>query len=164
MSDMMIRPATDNDISLLAAIIRSSYQTVADALGLTIDNCPKHPSNCTDEWIRSDFKRGVAYFILASDGKNLGCAALEKAGSEVCYLERLAVLPENRNRGCGRMLVEHVFQEAKTLGCQTIGIGIIASQLELKTWYLNIGFKEGRTTTFDHLPFDVMFLDYRLLP
>ena len=156
---MEIRQAAVADINTLTKIIKQSYQTVADKFNLNSTNCPKHPSNCTDEWIDADLKRGVTYFILESDGEDIGCAALEKADNDLCYLERLAVNPENRNKGFGRMLVDHIFHEAKTVGCKKISIGIIAKQHELKNWYLKIGFKEGITKSFEHLPFDVTFME-----
>ena len=157
-----IRLATNSDFQILSDLVSDSYQTVAVKFSLTIDNCPKHPSNCTEDWILSDFERGVKFFILESDGKIVGCAALEIVDSELCYLERLAVLPEERNHGFGKRLVDHVFQHAKSLCCQRVSIGIISKQHELKTWYLKIGFKEGNTKSFDHLPFDVMFMECSL--
>lgn len=159
---MNIRQATISDIQMLSELVNDSYQTVADQFGLTKTNCPKHPSNCTHEWISSDFDRGVRYFILESDNKDIGCAALEIANTELCYLERLAVLPENRNKGFGKKLVDHVFCEAKLRGCQSISIGIISKQYELKNWYFKIGFKEGITKSFKHLPFKVTFMDCSL--
>jgi hypothetical protein len=61
------------------------------------------------------------------------------------------------------MLVDYTFHEAKMLGCKTISIGIIAKQHELKNWYSTIGFKEGITKSFEHLPFDVMFMECSLI-
>ena len=157
--EMNIRQAAISDAEKLTKIIRDSYQTVANRFGLNHSNCPKHPSNCTNEWINSDFERGVTYFILVTDGKEAGCIALEKADHELCYLERLSVLPEYRNRGFGKSLVDCVFHEAKMRGCKRISIGIISEQLELKNWYSRVGFREGVTTSFDHLPFDVTFME-----
>lgn len=156
---MNIRQATISDTETLSKIIRDSYQTVADRFGLNDSNCPKHPSNCTSDWISSDFQRGVTYFLLVTDGKETGCAALEEADHELCYLERLAVIPEYRKKGIGKSLVDYVFNEAKMLGCKRISIGIISKQQELKNWYSKIGFKEGVTKSFDHLPFDVTFME-----
>ena len=160
---MNIREATISDAETLSKIIRDSYQTVADRFGLNSSNCPKHPSNCTSEWVCSDFKRGVTYFLLVNNGKEAGCAALEKADLELCYLERLAVVPEYRNKGFGKSLVDYVFNEAKILGCKKISIGIISKQKELKNWYSRIGFKEGITKSFDHLPFDVTFMECNII-
>ena len=73
----MIRKATINDINLIVDTIRDSYQTVAERFNLTVDNCPKHPSNCTDEWIKRDLESGVIYYLLESTEGVIGCAALE---------------------------------------------------------------------------------------
>ena len=157
-----IRNAHASDIQLLAGLIRNAYRDVARRFGLTAGNCPKHPSNCTVEWIRRDFERHVSYFIYDVGDTTVGCAALEMAQEGMCYLERLCVLPEQRRQGYGRALAEHVIAQAKARGADRVGIGIIADQSELKQWYRKMGFVEGDSKTFAHLPFRVTFLTYRL--
>jgi GNAT superfamily N-acetyltransferase len=153
-----IREANFDDISLLSGLIRQSYRDVANRFKLTPANCPKHPSNCTDEWIENDFARGVSYFILQHSGIPAGCVAIEMADDDLCYLERLAVLPHERKKGLGSQLIEHIFHTARQLGSKKISIGIIAAQTELKQWYLKFGFIEGETKEFSHLPFRVTFM------
>ena len=150
--------------SLVAEIIRHSYRDVARRFNLTPQNCPKHPSNCTDLWVTDDMDRGVVYYLLKKNGETCGCVALEEAEPDTCYLETLSVLPPFRRQGLGAMLVRHIFKEAKTLGVSNIGIGIFARQHELKQWYMRLGFVEGETKTFEHLPFEVTFLSYLLTP
>ena len=157
-----IRAAGFADVPVLSGLIRVSFRDVAERFSLTLENCPKHPSNCTDEWIENDFARGVAYYILESDGAPVGCVALEKANPDLCYLERLGVLPQSRRKGFGKALVDHVFYEARTLGAKQIGIGIISDDTELKLWYQRIGFVEKETKEFAHLPFLVTFMSYEL--
>jgi N-acetylglutamate synthase-like GNAT family acetyltransferase len=158
-----IRKASSADVALLTQLIRHSYRDVADRFKLTPANCPKHPSNCTDEWVKNDFdRRGVSYFILEHRGMPVGCVAIEKANPDLCNLERLAVLPRERKKGLGSQLVEHVFRTAKELEAKKISIGIIAKQTELKQWYQKIGFIEGETKKFSHLPFLVTFMAYEL--
>lgn len=57
-SGIDLSTATINDAAILTGLIRNSYRDVAQRFGLTPQNCPKHPSNCTDDWIRNDFARG----------------------------------------------------------------------------------------------------------
>ena len=159
---MHIRKAGATDISLLSELIRLSFRDVADRFKLTAANCPKHPSNCTDEWVENDFRRGVSYYILEHKSVAAGCVAIEKANPDLCYLERLAVLPHERNKGLGGKLVEHIFHKARNLGAKRISIGIIAEQTELKQWYQKIGFFDGGTKAFSHLPFRVTFMFYEL--
>ena len=161
-SSTVIKSADIKDIAALSGLIRDSYRNVAQRFGLTPENCPKHPSNCTDEWIRNDFKRGVSYYLLEHNGRPAGCAALEIPEPGLGYLERLAVLPASRRNGFGGRLVDHVLLQAADSAIKKISIGIIAAQAELKAWYQKIGFVETGTREFDHLPFTVRFMVYHL--
>ena len=82
------------------------------------------------------------------------------ANQEVAYLERLAVLPEYRGQGYGTRLARHAMASAQKKGAARMSIGIVAAQTELKQWYDRLGFKEGETKGFDHLPFMVTFMSY----
>lgn len=157
-----IRSIRDGDAQLIARLIRRSFADVAQRFGLDAHNCPKHPSNCTVQWVARDIDRGVAYFLLEADGGPVGCAALERANDAMGYLERLAVVPEARQHGFGGKLLDHVATTARRQGLSKIGIGIIAQQNDLKQWYVRRGFLEGETKTFDHLPFDVTLMTLSL--
>ena len=134
-----IRICTKEDSRILAEIIRKSFQGVAERFGLTEENAPRHPSNCTVDWVQKDMERGVTYFAIENRNRVVGCVALQRANSEACYLERLAVLPNHRRRGFGKALVEHALSEAKGLGVSCVSIGIIAEHTELKDWYKRLG-------------------------
>lgn len=159
---MNIRQANVDDIPVLVDLIRRSFKDVAERFGLTKDNCPTHPSFYTTERITSDFEKNIQYYLLEADSLPVGCMALEKATEDICYLERLGVLPEKRRNGFGNALVQRVFEDAGSLGAKQISIGIIADHETLKSWYKNIGFKEMETKTFKHLPFRVTFMIYSL--
>jgi len=155
-----IRICTKEDTQVLAEIIRRSFRDVAERFGLTQENAPRHPSNCTVDWIRKDMEDGVTYFAIGNKNHVVGCVALERANAEVCYFERLAVLPDQRGCGFGKALVKHVLSEAKLLGVHYVSIGIIAEQTKLKDWYKRLGFVEGESKEFPHLPFRVTFMSY----
>jgi N-acetylglutamate synthase-like GNAT family acetyltransferase len=155
-----IRICTKEDIQVLTETIRRSFRDVAERFGLTQENAPRHPSNCTVDWIRKDMGRGVIYFAIEHKNHVVGCVALERANTEVCYLERLAVLPDQRRRGFGKALVKHALSEAKLLGVHCVSIGIIAGHTELKSWYKGLGFVEGESKEFPHLPFRVTLMSY----
>ena len=159
-----IRRATPDDKALLTDLIRQSFSDVAARFSLTPENCPAHPSNYTLARIDGDFARGVVYYILAHGRQPAGCVALEIASPEICYLERLAVLPEKRKTGIGKALVDHFLARAKMRGARTVSIGTISDHSELNAWYRKIGFIEGDTKTFPHLPFSVTFMQYDLPP
>lgn len=155
----IIRDASPSDTGLLGGLIRGSFQDVARRFGLTEENSPRHPSNCTDEWIVSEMEKGVHYYVLQADnGLPCGCAALEHASRKKCYLERLGVLPAYRGRGYGTALVEHVLKACRQTGADLLQIGIISADTTLQSWYESLGFNETHTATFAHLPFEVSFM------
>jgi len=154
-----IRSAMDTDADVVSKLISRSFADVALRFALTRENCPKHPSNCTAEWVREDQRRGVAYFIAEQDGLPVGCVAMERASATTCYLERLAVLPDRRRSGIGGALVDHVVKSAKAAGVHRVSISIIAKHVELREWYRRLGFGVGATKRFAHLPFEVLFME-----
>ncbi len=155
---MTIRPANAEDLETIISILRRACATVAQRFGLTMENCPKSPAFYTYERAEADLARGVRYFLLEEEQRTCACAALEQATPDVVYLERLAVLPEQRRHGFGQALVRHVLAQAKALGAARVEIGIISADVELKDWYGRFGFVQTGTKTFDHLPFVVAFM------
>lgn len=157
---MHIRNTTTDDARLLAMLISESNKDVALRFGLNADNCPGHPSFCNETWVLADFARGERYFILQDNGTAIGCVACENPSAGLAYLNRLSVLSTHRKKGGGERLVRHVIGLAQLSEVGSISIGIIAAHAELKRWYLKLGFSEGETKTFPHLPFAVCYLTY----
>nr|NJM04674.1 GNAT family N-acetyltransferase [Desulfobacula sp.] len=147
---------------MLAKIIKTAFEGIARRFSLTPENCPRHPSNYTPAWVEKDFSRSVQYFMLYMDNDPVGCIGLEHPNSQICYLERLSVLPEMRSRGFGKALVRHGLECAASTGATTVGIGIIAGQTELKEWYKHLGFFETKTISVSHLPFTVCLMEFEL--
>jgi N-acetylglutamate synthase-like GNAT family acetyltransferase len=159
---MIIRDAKKTEKEVLIALIRDSFRDVAEKFALTAESCPKFPAFNAKERVEGDFEKGLMYYILEENGRTCGCVALEKAGPDLCYLGRLAVLPEHRNKGYGQALVNHLFEQARKFGIRRVEIGIISKHRKLKNWYRKFGFIEKGTKKFDHLPFNVAFM-YREL-
>ncbi len=150
--------AAPGDIPLLARLIRDSFQDVAERFHLTSENAPKHPSNCEPVWVQSAIEKGIRYYLLLNADTPCGCVAIERANPEVCYLERLSVLPEFRRKGFGEALLRHAVAEARDAGAHRMEIGIIAAQTDLRDWYMKFWFSLRDTARFKHLPFEVAFM------
>jgi N-acetylglutamate synthase-like GNAT family acetyltransferase len=159
---MQIREATPADLSTIATLISESNKDVAVKFGLNAENCPKHPSFCTASWVQADLARGETYFILEEDTQPIGCVAYEGPSPGLAYLNRLSVLPAHRSKGTGTRLVQHIVEHARSLSVQTISIGVIGEHTDLQRWYNKLGFKDGETKRFPHLPFSVKYMSYAL--
>ncbi len=157
---MVIRQASSNDIATIARLVSESNKDVAVKFGLNVDNCPKHPSFCTDAWVKADLSRGERYFLLEEGMEPIGCVAYENPSVGLAYLNRLSVLPAHRNRGIGARLVQHIIQLAQSASIQTISIGVIGEHGDLQRWYKKLGFKDGETKRYPHLPFSVKYMSY----
>jgi ribosomal protein S18 acetylase RimI-like enzyme len=161
---MNISEATVNGLSTIAMLISEANKDVALRFGLNALNCPKHPSFCTAEWVKADFARGERYFVIAENATPIGCVAYESPRAGIAYLNRLSVLPKHRKRGVGTRLVKHFIQYAEAQLVQTISIGVIEQHHELQRWYRALGFEDGESKAFPHLPFVVKYMSYSLAP
>lgn len=160
--EQTIQPASFHDAEIIAFIVSQGNKDVAERFELTLENCPKHPSFCTKEWVLSDIDRGEEYFLYQIEGVNCGCVAFEQPNSDISYLNRLSVLPEYRHKGIGEQLVKHVLEYSRKKNIRTVSIGIIAEHNLLKKWYLKLGFIERETIHVAHLPFDATYMTYKL--
>ena len=158
-----IRMGRKEDIDVLVEILRDSFQEVADRFGLNEQNSPTHPSNCRTEWLMREMNRGVVFYVLEAQDQPVGCVALEKINDEVCYLERLAVLPREQKKGFGEALVKHALSQARLLKAYRVQIGIIADDQALQNWYDKLGFEEVERKNFPNLIFEVVFMAYYFL-
>jgi GNAT superfamily N-acetyltransferase len=152
----------DGQLEEAASVIRDSFATVAADLSLTRENCPTHPSFTSTEELVEMKEKGVGLFGLYLEDRMAGFVALERADGKVFYLEKLAVLPEERHRGYGQDLVGFACLRAVALGANRISAAIINAQGILKSWYKDLGFIEKETRSFPHLPFTVCFMEKEL--
>jgi N-acetylglutamate synthase-like GNAT family acetyltransferase len=159
---MVIREAKSADIDVLVNLLRNSFRGIAEKFGITEENNPMFLAFCTNGRVVSDLEKDLTYYVLEEDGRPCGCVALERARPDVCYLMRLAVLPEHRGKGYGKMLVHHVFEKSCIFGARRVEIAMISKDRKLKKWYKKLGFMQKGTKKYDHLPFIVAFM-YREL-
>jgi len=157
-----LREVTREPLEANAALIRRSYQTVADDMGITIENAPRYTAFITAGKLGEERDAGSVFYGLFLDGTQAGFVAVQRDEDGKWHMRRLAVLPEYRNRGLGRQLIERAIAHVKEQGATKLHIGIVAEQEGLKEWYEGMGFRTYRTFTVPHLPFGVALLAMRL--
>ena len=154
---------SEDQIKTSVAVIRESFATVARDFHLTPENCPTHPSFLTFDRLMELYTRGLRFFGLFIGEVQIGFVAVERADATLYYMEKLAVLPQARNRGYGTQLVRFVLDYATRQGAGKLSIGTIHEDKGLKYWYKGLGFVETGTKKFDHLPFTVCFMEADLV-
>jgi len=155
---MKIIEITKKNISSSANIIRSSFKTISDDFNLTIENNPTHGAFMKDEKLLEDYRKGIKMFGLFEDEIQIGFVELEHNDGVTFYLEKLAVLPEHRHKGGGKILMDYATKYVKESGGTAISIGIIYENKRLLNWYEAYGFIETEIKKFSHLPFTVCFM------
>ncbi len=141
-------------------VIHQSFKTVADEFGLTQENCPKHTSFIPLCYLETQMDWGWHMYALYADKKIIGYMSISKESDDVYELHNLAVLPEYRHNGFGRLLLDHAKNTVKSLGGRIIKIGIIEESTVLKSWYIANGFVHTGVKKFDHLPFTSGYLEW----
>jgi ribosomal protein S18 acetylase RimI-like enzyme len=99
-------------------------------------------------------------YALHLDSKIIGYMSLSKEGDKVFELHNLAVLPEFRHKGYGKLLLDFAKEKATSFGGTKIKIGIIEESTVLKNWYIQNGFVHIGTKKYDHLPFTSGYMEW----
>ena len=159
---MIIRVASKEQLDICLDIVHKSFQTVADEMNLTKDNCPSHTAFIPIDKLDSQFDNDAPMFLYQYNG----CFAVYfslSINDDSVELNNLAVLPEYRHLGIGKELVDYSITYSKNiLGANKIKIGIVEENTILKEWYEKIGFVHTGTKKFEHLPFTVGFMEIEI--
>lgn len=76
------------------------------------------------------------------DEEAAGCAALRRFDKDACEMKRLYVRPEFRGHGAGRILVESLINEARSIGYERMVLDTLPSMLEAHKLYRKMGFSQ----------------------
>lgn len=159
---MIIKVTTENQLDTCLNIIHKSFQTVADDMNLTKENCSSHTAFMPLEKLQNQFENGNPMFLYEYNNKIVGYFSLSINDNSV-ELNNLSVLPEYRHLGIGKKIVNYAVDYSKnTLGVNKIKIGIVEENTILKEWYKTLGFVHTGTRKFEHLPFTVGFMELEL--
>lgn len=152
---------SDDDFRDAVDVMRRAFATVAEEFNFTEENAPTNAAFMTIDRLKESRAKGVHLFGMFVDGKLAGTVALERSpdNAEVFYLERLAVVPEQRHLKHGKALLDFAFNTVRDSGGKKVSIGTIDENIRLKKWYLDYGFVEVCVRRYEHLPFSVCFME-----
>ncbi|MCL2351304.1 MAG: GNAT family N-acetyltransferase [Firmicutes bacterium] len=159
----MIKQLDISELPNAVEVIRASFATVADELGLTEQNCPGFTAfSTTTERLRSQFDLGWRMYGFYNESRLAGYAAISKADNGAYEIHNLAVLPECRHKGYGKRLLDFCIGKVKEMGGIKIEIGIVEENTVLKNWYAANGFTHTGAKRFDFFPFTCGYMEYNI--
>ena len=159
---MIIQVKNKEQLNICLEIIRSSFITVAEEFVLTESNCPSHTAFMSFDTLEKQLGDGRPMFLFYQDDIPVGYFSLAKCSDAEWELNNLAVLPEYRYLGIGKVMVDYAVEMVKNYGGNKISIGIIEENTKLKNWYLKLGFAHISTRKFVHLPFTVGLMEINI--
>jgi N-acetylglutamate synthase-like GNAT family acetyltransferase len=109
-------------------------------------------------------RRGGRIFMLYSDERAVGCAALVPMRDDVYELSKMSVAPDQRGFGLGRKLIEHTIVEARLMGAKALFLGTNTKLQNAVSLYESVGFKHvppERIPRLNYLRANV-FMDLKL--
>jgi predicted N-acetyltransferase YhbS len=133
-SSVSLREATDDDAPVILTVLQAAFEEYRGRL-----DPPSGVHTETVETIRSKLKAGHAVLAFVGDAA-AGCVFYSLESSRV-YLSRLAVLPEHRRHGLGRMLIEHVERKARQSNVKHIQLGLRLVLTGLRAYYERMGYR-----------------------
>lgn len=140
--------SSENDIQVIQAVspdeveqARELFLEYADTLGFSL--CFQG----FDEELKTlpgAYSPARGRLLLANhQGQSAGCVALRPLDLQICEMKRLYVRPAYRGKGVGRMLVDGVIAEARSIGYERMRLDTIASSMQdAIALYRRIGFHE----------------------
>lgn len=142
-------------------IIHKSFKTVADKFNFTKENCPRHTSFMPIEKLEEQYKNGFKMFLYSFNDDNIGFFSVKSYDNNL-ELNTLGVLPEYRENGIGRSIIDFSKKYAREHNCRKIKISIVEENTILRKWYESLGFIHTGIKIILDLPFTVGFMELTL--
>lgn len=152
---MRVRLATADDARLLAELNRDVQQLHVDALPSIYK--PVDDLTLIEEDFRSRILGQVTYYtyIVEVEGEPAGyaCAEIRRRPEDAyhpardyVHVDAISVKPEYRQSGCGRALMEAVFELARKEGMSRVALDTMAFNTGAIAFYERLGFKMFKHT------------------
>jgi putative acetyltransferase len=107
---------------------RTLFEEYAETLGFSLcfQNFDQELANLPGKYSPPDGR----LLLVSSQGKLAGCIALRRHDNESCEMKRLFVRPEFRGEGIGRVLVDTIIEEARTIGYQKMCLDTVPGKMD----------------------------------
>lgn len=100
-----------------------------------------------------DYADPSGRILLAWDQSEvLACAAIRKVDTSTCELKRVYVRPAARGLSIGRLLVEGLISEAKSIGYSRICLDVLPEFLAAQKLYESLGFLPADPVSYNPIP------------
>ena len=124
MNEIIIDFATKNDIAQIANIEKLCFSTP-----------------WSENAISESMSAGTHFYVIQKNDIVAGYMGLSKISGEG-YVTNIAILPEYRRQGLGRLLLQHVIEDSKS-DLEFISLEVRESNLPAISLYTSFGFEKA---------------------
>jgi len=152
----LIKSIEKHDLPACLEIFHQGYETVALEFGLTEENCPdRGRASLSMEKLVAAFEKDTYMFGYFIDDKIIGYLGMRILEPETCGLDDIIILPEYRQNGYGKELLDFCKKKTSTLGASKVRLGMIDDNKRLRKWYEDNGFINVGYENYEGAPFTV---------
>ncbi|CAN5517774.1 GNAT family N-acetyltransferase [soil metagenome] len=151
MTDLSFRAATVTDVDPVVALVTSAYRGEASTAGWTSEDHLLKGQRTDAAMVSAAVSDRDGTVLLAErEGHLLGCIQLTRAGGEA-HFGMFAVDPALQAGGVGSALLTHAEDLARSWGCSTMDLEVIAQRELLIAYYERRGYRRtGESTPFPY--------------
>lgn len=132
--EVILREADEREAQGILDVMQTAFREYVGKL-----DPPSGVHHETLESVKQKMQTGN--FVLAEiNDEIVGCVFYEKKGSYM-DLGRLSVIPQHRNQGIGRMLIDYVEQKARQNQIPNVRLGVRVVLNTVRRYYEALGYK-----------------------
>ncbi len=155
-SDPSIRPATIDDLKLLAALGMTTCFEAYFELDPSKDLADYCLRSFNEQQLKNEFEDRNSTFLIAElNGRAVGYAKLREgkkiecmAGRNAIEVQRIYVLEKLKGRRIGERLINRCFEIAKERGFEAVWLGVWDKNVAAQKFYEKIGMTKAGWTDF----------------
>jgi ribosomal protein S18 acetylase RimI-like enzyme len=133
-SSFRIRDYGKEDIRQVLHIIKTAFSEQKGKV-----NPPSSAESKTLEILENELKTANA--LVVEIGEIVIASVFYHVNSEETYIDRLAVLPEFRRQGLGKLLMEEIERRSIDVGIWTLSLSVRIELTDQQNYYKNMGYE-----------------------
>jgi len=161
---LRIEPAVEAEAEIVASLIRRSFVTQVELLGIREAEHPNYVGFETTSSVQRRMTAGVHVALAYRDDESVGTVSCrpDAQDSRSGDIMRLAVLPSERGHGYGRLLMGYAEAQLAASGVSVARLNIVARFDRLREYYEEQGYAVTETRHVASLPFELIFMEKAL--
>ena len=134
MDDLVIREYRESDIPQILQVIKTAFREQRGVV-----HPPSSAESKTLEILKNELERADA-LVVEAKGKIIASVCFRPLDGEI-YVDRLAVLPEYRNRGIASDLMQEIESRVPGMGFSSIALAVRLELESQQDYYKRRGYK-----------------------